>query len=145
MLAVFDCRLGSYDTADEAMGLVLWRAYDCGVNGVSDAVHHTGDLGKEVKRGGTLDKLRWMQQHSMLPMPSHQAYGTLFLMHRDRYGLIQPANRNGQPENVLALLAHSKWKDFDRQKVKDKVSERMWCSRFVTPQDRVAHPCCGES
>ena len=40
ILAAFDCRIGSYATREEAMSLVLWRAYDSGVNGVSDAVHH---------------------------------------------------------------------------------------------------------
>jgi len=39
MLARFDCRVGSYDSEKEATSVLLWRAYDCGVNGVSDAVH----------------------------------------------------------------------------------------------------------
>ena len=35
----FDCRVGSYASWEEARALLLWRAYDCSVNGVSDAVY----------------------------------------------------------------------------------------------------------
>lgn len=38
LLATFDCRVGSYATRQEALGLLLWRGYDCGINGVSDRV-----------------------------------------------------------------------------------------------------------
>ncbi|CAK9010039.1 unnamed protein product [Durusdinium trenchii] len=38
-LAMFDCRLGSFATAEQAASLLLWRAADCGINGVSDAVY----------------------------------------------------------------------------------------------------------
>ena len=41
-------RTGVYDTLRSALRLVPWRAYDCSVNAVSDAVHHyppeKGDL-----------------------------------------------------------------------------------------------------
>eukprot|EP00971_Amphidinium_carterae_P062658 1240264-Amphidinium_carterae.1 len=39
-LATFDCRIASYESFEQAVSLLLWRAYDCGVNGVSDKVHH---------------------------------------------------------------------------------------------------------
>ena len=35
----FDCRIAAWDSWEEAKALLLWRAYDCTVNGVSDAVH----------------------------------------------------------------------------------------------------------
>lgn len=40
LLATFDCRVGAFDTEQEAFALILWRAYDCGVNGVQDKMHH---------------------------------------------------------------------------------------------------------
>jgi len=40
LLPTFDCRMGCFDSFEEVFSLILWRAYDCGVNGISDAVHH---------------------------------------------------------------------------------------------------------
>jgi tRNA(His) 5'-end guanylyltransferase len=56
ILAAFDCRIGSYATREEAMSLVLWRAYDSGVNGVSDAVHHY--TGEDVARAARAKRHR---------------------------------------------------------------------------------------
>ena len=168
VLGSFDCRMGSYGTREEAMAVVLWRAYDCGVNGVSDAVYHVptqvptanetshvddggwwdgghgsdstrggGDINgdtidmieagemeedgeveevgatkasnsaesaqsaefvefvefvesmesvegasqeevRHIMRLGTLDKLLWLRDRGLLPLPAHQSQGTLF-------------------------------------------------------------------
>merc|ERR1719443_74292 len=67
-LPTFDARLGSFDSADEAMMLILWRAYDCSVNGVSDAVHHTGQLGQHIKVKHTAAKLQWLKDNGLLPL-----------------------------------------------------------------------------
>jgi tRNA(His) 5'-end guanylyltransferase len=32
----FDCRIGKWESWDEAQSLLLWRGYDCSINGVSD-------------------------------------------------------------------------------------------------------------
>merc|ERR1712070_301852 len=77
-LPTFDCRLGSFASADEALSLILWRAYDCGTNGVSDAVHHSKRAGKEMKGASTQVKLRWLRDQGMLPLARHQAHGSLF-------------------------------------------------------------------
>merc|ERR1719387_1890594 len=45
ILPHFDCRIGQYDSWEEARALLMWRAYDCSVNGVSDAVYHSKDDG----------------------------------------------------------------------------------------------------
>lgn len=93
MLGRFDCRVGSYKTKDEAMSLILWRAYDCGVNGVSDAVHKANDLipsssedtktenvtRKQAVRFDTSKKLSWLADRKMLPLPSHQASGSYYV------------------------------------------------------------------
>jgi tRNA(His) 5'-end guanylyltransferase len=73
----FDCRLASYLTFQEAQGMVLWRAYDCSMNGVSDAVYQTPGAG-EIKNKGSREKLVWLHAQNRLPLPSHQAYGTLY-------------------------------------------------------------------
>jgi len=81
-LPTFDCRIGSYATGREAIGLLLWRAYDCGVNGVSDAVHHAGkgaEGRKQTMTKGTLEKLQWLAQRGILPLPPHQAHGAFFV------------------------------------------------------------------
>jgi len=99
MLGLFDCRVGSYASRDEALSVVLWRAYDCGVNGVSDAVHKLkGDApvveGCEGSEGAKLEtksisrkkailmdtnkKLLWLKERGMLPLPDHQATGSFY-------------------------------------------------------------------
>ena len=55
LLARFDCRMGVYESKEEAMSLILWRAYDCGVNGVSDAVYHQKGMGWHSRRIARLD------------------------------------------------------------------------------------------
>jgi len=79
-LATFDCRMGSFATLKEAMSLVLWRAADCGVNGVSDAVYKSKIPGaRKVMSQGTGEKLVWLAENGLLPLQSHQAYGSYFV------------------------------------------------------------------
>jgi len=76
-LATFDCRLGQYGSLEEAMGLLLWRAYDCGVNGVSDAVFHCKGQRPGVKAAmglSTDKKLLWLADAGLLPLPSPGAW-----------------------------------------------------------------------
>merc|ERR1712224_106436 len=79
-LCHFDCRVGTFESEEEAMALVLWRAQDCGVNGVSDAVHQMKVAGKKMKGSNTAAKLAWLAEQGKLPLPAHQAYGSLFLV-----------------------------------------------------------------
>ncbi|GAB5365239.1 hypothetical protein AAMO2058_001040200 [Amorphochlora amoebiformis] len=89
ILAQFDCRVGKFETLEEALSLVAWRAYDCGVNGVSDAVHKAKKSvqkeGKESisrKNAKLLDtgkKLKWLYERKLLPLPSHQARGSFYV------------------------------------------------------------------
>lgn len=84
---VFDCRLGSFASLDEALALILWRAYDSGVNGVSDACHHQRgalDGAKQAVGLPTSEKLVWLHAHGLLPLKSHQAHGTFFTRVRRR-------------------------------------------------------------
>jgi tRNA(His) 5'-end guanylyltransferase len=71
----FDARMGVWKSKRDALQLLLWRAYDCSVNGVSDAIHC---FNPKLSGMGTVDKLDWLNQQGLLPLPSHQAYGTLF-------------------------------------------------------------------
>merc|ERR1711933_301880 len=79
VLPHFDCRMGQYASWEEARALLMWRAYDCSVNGVSDAVYHTKGSGKHVQSSGTREKLEWLMKASKLPLPRHQAYGTVLV------------------------------------------------------------------
>eukprot|EP00490_Sorites_sp_Unknown_P000089 CAMPEP_0114646988 /NCGR_PEP_ID=MMETSP0191-20121206/5508_1 /TAXON_ID=126664 /ORGANISM="Sorites sp." /LENGTH=342 /DNA_ID=CAMNT_0001859981 /DNA_START=19 /DNA_END=1047 /DNA_ORIENTATION=- len=90
-LANFDCRLGSFATLEEAMSLVLWRAADCGVNGVSDAVYKSKlPCAKNTMRLGTSDKLKWLAENQLLPLQPHQAYGSYFVRVRRWHEGVNP-------------------------------------------------------
>lgn len=78
-LALFDCRVGTFDSEDEALSLLFWRAQDCGINGVSDAVHHLSGSDKQMKGSNTGQKLAWLATQGQLPLHPHQAHGSLFL------------------------------------------------------------------
>jgi tRNA(His) 5'-end guanylyltransferase len=75
----FDCRLGHYECWEEARALLMWRAYDCSVNGVSDAVYHIKGAGKEVMSLGKVGKVEWLWKQDRLPLPRHQSYGTVLV------------------------------------------------------------------
>merc|ERR1712039_279237 len=79
ILPHFDCRLGHYASWEEARALLLWRAYDCSVNGVSDAVYQTKGSGKQVQGSDKKSKVEWLWQQGKLPLPKHQAYGTVLV------------------------------------------------------------------
>lgn len=79
-LPTFDCRIGVFDTREEALALILWRAYDCGVNSVSDAVFHSGIRErKRMMKLNTAEKLAWLNEHKMLPLPINQREGAFFV------------------------------------------------------------------
>lgn len=75
----FDCRAASWESWEEAQSLLLWRAYDCSVNSVSDAVYHTKGVPNRngVQKKGRRDKVEWLWERKLLPLPRHQAYGTV--------------------------------------------------------------------
>ena len=76
----FDCRVGAYDTRDEALSQILWRAYDCGVNSVSDVAHKSGVLGsKAAIKMPTDRKLAWLMDNDLLPLRPHQRAGTYWV------------------------------------------------------------------
>jgi tRNA(His) 5'-end guanylyltransferase len=79
VLPHFDCRLGHYESWEEARALLMWRAYDCSVNGISDAVYHTKGSGRTIQSLGKREKLEWLWKAGKLPLPRHQAYGTVLV------------------------------------------------------------------
>merc|ERR1712187_551816 len=79
ILPHFDCRVGSYSSWEEAQALLMWRAYDCSVNGVSDAVYQTPGSGQKVQSLGRQEKVAWLFEKGLLPLPRHQAYGTVLV------------------------------------------------------------------
>jgi tRNA(His) 5'-end guanylyltransferase len=79
ILPHFDCRVAQYTSWEEAQALLMWRAYDCSVNGVSDAVYHTPGSGKQIMGKGREEKVAWLHEQGLLPLPRHQAYGTVLV------------------------------------------------------------------
>mmetsp|Transcript_7822 Transcript_7822/g.16252 ORF Transcript_7822/g.16252 Transcript_7822/m.16252 type:complete len:394 (-) Transcript_7822:1669-2850(-) len=122
LTAYFDCRVGMYPTQPEAMTLILWRAYDCGVNGVSDAVHScSGQIkGARAMTACALgDKLKWLKRHYQLPIAVHQREGTYLIRRRVKLEAVN--QKTGEPVtclrsrvepiegNVLTLCAKDEW------------------------------------
>lgn len=73
----FDCRIAIWDNLEDAFQTILWRSYDCSVNGLSSAVHGFGG-GKNVTGKPGSVKLKWLEENGKLPLPDHQCYGALF-------------------------------------------------------------------
>ncbi|CAB9500138.1 tRNAHis guanylyltransferase [Seminavis robusta] len=99
-LPTFDCRVGVYGTKEQAISLILWRSYDCGINATSDAVFKCGVLGsKQIVKLPTKQRLEWLYQQSLLPLSPHQRDGT-FLVKRKRVvsGVDQ---KTGEPISYL--------------------------------------------
>lgn len=100
LLVKFDCRVGTFDSKEDAISLILWRAYDCGVNGVADAVYHSNIAGrKKVVQAPTPERLKWLLEHNLLPLPAHQAYGTLYAKAKRLFQGVDP--RSGESKTCL--------------------------------------------
>lgn len=101
MYAMFDCRVASFISEKDALSLLMWRGYDCGVNGVSDAVHHSGIPGarKDINKHNTIFRLKWLTEQQLLPLPDHQAYGSFYVMRKLPKVTINPIN--GQHVTVI--------------------------------------------
>jgi tRNA(His) 5'-end guanylyltransferase len=76
----FDARIGIYDTMYDTFELILWRSYDCSVNGISQAIY-LSDLPdkKSVRMLNTGKKLEYLNENNQLPLSNHQAYGTFIM------------------------------------------------------------------
>eukprot|EP00747_Dinoflagellata_sp_TGD_P098159 gnl/TRDRNA2_/TRDRNA2_167354_c1_seq1.p1 gnl/TRDRNA2_/TRDRNA2_167354_c1~~gnl/TRDRNA2_/TRDRNA2_167354_c1_seq1.p1 ORF type:complete len:398 (+),score=37.17 gnl/TRDRNA2_/TRDRNA2_167354_c1_seq1:29-1195(+) len=85
-LLCFDCRIGTYESEEEALAIVLWRAEKCRINGLSDAVHDMRAQGarKTDWEANSCEKLRYLLGEGKLPLPVHQAYGSLFIYEHRR-------------------------------------------------------------
>ena len=76
---MFDCRMSCTKTMEDAFRLILWRAYDCGVNGVTSGVLFSGvDGHKKMVGANTWDKLKWLAENNLLPLRPHQAHGSFY-------------------------------------------------------------------
>jgi len=106
IVAHFDCRLGSFKSVEEALALVLWRANDCNVNSASDAIKFSG-APLPVRAYNTIEKLGYLQEHSLLPMRRHQAYGSLVMPGKNASGdflaLVNDGGR-GLPCSLVNLV-----------------------------------------
>eukprot|EP01052_Picozoa_sp_SAG31_P029420 SAG31_NODE_2923_length_4906_cov_2.144581_3_plen_419_part_00 len=103
LLGTFDCRIGSYSSREEAASLVLWRAYDSGINGVHDRVFQLKGMAgyedwKAVHGRDTHTCLQWLHDKGLLPVPTHQAYGSFYAtVKRLRTGIDPRSGKQGPP------------------------------------------------
>ena len=73
----FDARIGTWDSAKDAFKLILWRAYDCNINGVSDAIYKSKlDNRKQLLGLSTIEKVHILHNNGLLPLDLHQGSGT---------------------------------------------------------------------
>lgn len=80
----FDGRIGIYNTCKDAFELILWRAYDCGVNGLSSGVLTSNIIGATKMNGACCDKkIAWLSDNGLLPLPPHQTYGTFLFQTKE--------------------------------------------------------------
>mmetsp|Transcript_1398 Transcript_1398/g.1807 ORF Transcript_1398/g.1807 Transcript_1398/m.1807 type:complete len:364 (-) Transcript_1398:45-1136(-) len=76
----FDCRVASYNNYNEVIGILLWRGYDCSINGISDATYQNKKIcPKNILMSNKNKKLKWLYENNKLPLHSHQAYGTCYV------------------------------------------------------------------
>lgn len=73
----FDSRIGTYDTYADAFELIIWRGYDCSVNGLSQSLYLCGIPGARNEKMHSDQKLRFLEENGLLPLREHQSYGTL--------------------------------------------------------------------
>ncbi|KAJ3122223.1 hypothetical protein HK100_012080 [Physocladia obscura] len=72
----FDARAASWDSEKDAFQLILWRAQDCTVNGLSDAVHKSNLPGKKgLTLLNSVEKVKVLHENGLLPLEDHQAHG----------------------------------------------------------------------
>lgn len=77
MLA-FDARIGVYDNFNDAFELLLWRSYDCSVNGISSGLI-MNKIGKHQNYNSG-QKLNLLEERGLLDkMTDHQLYGTFII------------------------------------------------------------------
>lgn len=78
----FDCRVASYQTFDEAKGVILWRGQDNFKNGINDHMYHLyakKPQYKEIMGSHTEKKIDWLS-NKLDDMPSRLAmHGTWFV------------------------------------------------------------------
>lgn len=79
----FDSRIGTYNTFKDALELLLWRSYDCYINGVSSGVVLNNINVSGVKSLNTSEKLDFLHDNGLLQkMTPHQLYGTIFIFEK---------------------------------------------------------------
>lgn len=97
----FDARIGIFPTYAEAFEMILWRAQDCAVNGVSTMVHQQPNLPnkKQLMSFPTEGKVKWLSEQGLLKTAtSHQLYGSFFT--QKTFEEVFPANEH-HPEPIL--------------------------------------------
>jgi len=106
-IANFDCRVGVFSSAAEAEAMIVWRSSDCNMNSASDAIKFS-EAPFPVRYNNTIEKLVYLQNHNLLPLPRHQAYGSLLRAAVDDSGSRCIVLVNGEdsrlPKNILNLV-----------------------------------------
>lgn len=75
---MFDARIAQFDSYEAALQVILWRSYDCNVNGVSSGIHCNQIENKsKINLMNSTGKLNVLEEKGILDkMTDHQLYGT---------------------------------------------------------------------
>lgn len=82
-LIAFDARMGIFDSLPDAFELILWRSYDCSVNGISQAIFLSQLFNREESDKNCTEKLKLLLENNLLPLTDHQSHGTLYKREED--------------------------------------------------------------
>ena len=85
----FDARIGHWSSIEEAFSLLLWRSYDCSINGVSDAVFHA-NAGSKIREANTNVKLQYLVDNNLYPLVPHQEHGTFLWISKEPKDCLNP-------------------------------------------------------
>lgn len=99
----FDARIAEYDTLADAFQMVLWRSFDCSVNGVSSGfVFNSFENKKKLMTMNSGEKLKVLQEHGLLStMTRHQLYGSFMYFEFDSVEL--PDGRVKRKRRVVTM------------------------------------------
>jgi len=87
-LIAFDARVGHWTNTNDEFALLLWRAYDCSVNGLTDASMQK--IGKKMSGKNSGEKLLALHKAGLLPLHPHQACGTTIIKSREMLPCTDP-------------------------------------------------------
>jgi tRNA(His) 5'-end guanylyltransferase len=100
----FDARIAQFESLAEAFQLILWRSYDCSVNGISSGIVFQNSLPSKKKLLNLHcgDKLKYLREEGLLTqMTRHQLYGSF--MYLEAHMVTLPDGKQRRKRKVTTI------------------------------------------